>query len=167
MVGNTGFEPVTSCLSSKRSKPTELIAHKRKNLHWRFSGRWGIRTPDPLGVNEVLWTNWANRPKMRTANIFIFLFFFSLSNKIPLECLQLKKHFLLLELNLLYLPWFVRSQMHFYNLQIFAYYLIWVCSLIFRDLKIFHLQIVLHIYSLRSVKRLLFRQYFYHFKTQL
>ena len=27
-VGNTGFEPVTSCLSSKRSKPTELIAHK-------------------------------------------------------------------------------------------------------------------------------------------
>ena len=26
-VGNTGFEPVTSCLSSKRSKPTELIAH--------------------------------------------------------------------------------------------------------------------------------------------
>ena len=29
-VGNTGFEPVTSCLSSKRSKPTELIAHKRK-----------------------------------------------------------------------------------------------------------------------------------------
>ena len=25
-VGNTGFEPVTSCLSSKRSKPTELIA---------------------------------------------------------------------------------------------------------------------------------------------
>ena len=27
VVGNTGFEPVTSCLSSKRSKPTELIAH--------------------------------------------------------------------------------------------------------------------------------------------
>ncbi len=26
-MGNTGFEPVTSCLSSKRSKPTELIAH--------------------------------------------------------------------------------------------------------------------------------------------
>ena len=24
-VGDTGFEPVTSCLSSKRSKPTELI----------------------------------------------------------------------------------------------------------------------------------------------
>ena len=28
-VGNTGFEPVTSCLSSKRSKPTELIAQKK------------------------------------------------------------------------------------------------------------------------------------------
>ena len=26
-VGNTRFELVTSCLSSKRSKPTELIAH--------------------------------------------------------------------------------------------------------------------------------------------
>ena len=39
VVGNTGFEPVTSCLSSKRSKPTELIAHKSENLQWRFSGR--------------------------------------------------------------------------------------------------------------------------------
>ena len=29
-VGNTRFELVTSCLSSKRSKPTELIAHKAK-----------------------------------------------------------------------------------------------------------------------------------------
>ena len=27
-VGDTGFEPVTSCLSSKRSKPTELITRK-------------------------------------------------------------------------------------------------------------------------------------------
>ena len=27
-----------------------------------LSGREGIRTPDPLGVNQVLWTNWATRP---------------------------------------------------------------------------------------------------------
>ena len=32
-VGHTGFEPVTSCLSSKRSKPTELISH----LQYKFS----------------------------------------------------------------------------------------------------------------------------------
>ena len=38
-VGNTGFEPVTSCLSSKRSKPTELIAHKRKKPLLRLGGR--------------------------------------------------------------------------------------------------------------------------------
>ena len=29
-VGNEEFESPTSCLSSKRSKPTELIAHKAK-----------------------------------------------------------------------------------------------------------------------------------------
>lgn len=29
-VSHTGFEPVTSCLSSKRSKPTELMTHDGK-----------------------------------------------------------------------------------------------------------------------------------------
>ena len=29
-----------------------------------WCGQWGIRTPDPLGVNQVLWTNWANCPSM-------------------------------------------------------------------------------------------------------
>jgi hypothetical protein len=28
VVGDTGFEPVTSCVSSKRSNQSELIAHK-------------------------------------------------------------------------------------------------------------------------------------------
>ena len=39
-----------------------------------FGGQWGIRTPDPLGVNEVLWTNWANCPFQlvcKYINIFI------------------------------------------------------------------------------------------------
>lgn len=41
-------------------------------------GQWGIRTPDPLGVNEMLWTNWANRPLFffrdcKDKNFFIYL----------------------------------------------------------------------------------------------
>ena len=28
-----------------------------------MSGRWGIRTPDPLLVRQMLWTSWAKRPK--------------------------------------------------------------------------------------------------------
>ena len=43
LVGNTGFEPVTSCLSSKRSKPTELIAQKKSfSIHWSFVGDTGL-----------------------------------------------------------------------------------------------------------------------------
>ena len=45
---------------------------------WRlFRGRWGIRTPDPLGVNQMLWTSWAKRPccLIADANVVQFLNF--------------------------------------------------------------------------------------------
>ena len=47
-----------------------MIDIKKASIIWKlkFCGRWETRTPDPLGVSEVLWTNWANRPK-RIANI--------------------------------------------------------------------------------------------------
>ena len=48
LVGNTGFEPVTSCLSSKRSKPTELIAQKKSfSNHWSFVGDTGFEPVTP------------------------------------------------------------------------------------------------------------------------
>ena len=35
-----------------------------KSFHFSGSlgGRWGIRTPDPLLVRQMLWTSWAKRP---------------------------------------------------------------------------------------------------------
>ena len=43
-----GFEPPTSCLSSKRSKPTELKDHIKSGVSWR------IRTADLLRVKQAL-----------------------------------------------------------------------------------------------------------------
>ncbi len=55
IVDCTGFEPVTSALSRQRSKPTELTVLNQKSFSKeKLCGREGIRTPDPLGVNQVL-----------------------------------------------------------------------------------------------------------------
>ena len=44
-------------------KPHKLYNHKKNSsISWGVCGPWGIRTPDPLGVNQMLWTNWAKSP---------------------------------------------------------------------------------------------------------
>ena len=55
-------------ISFKTFKSSIWVFRNKKNPHYSadffvWCGQWGIRTPDPLGVNEVLWTNWANCPK--------------------------------------------------------------------------------------------------------
>ena len=41
----------------------KILMKIHQDCEW--CGQWGIRTPDPLGVNQVLWTNWANCPSMK------------------------------------------------------------------------------------------------------
>ena len=80
-----GFEPTTSCVSGKRSnqlsyinflwewrdsnpqcrKTTDLQSAKQPIAqHSHCCRRYRIRTYDLFGVNELLWTNWANLLKM-------------------------------------------------------------------------------------------------------
>ena len=49
-VGTCGFEPQTSCLSSRRSKPTELCSRHKKTTRIAVSGRskeWELRDSNP------------------------------------------------------------------------------------------------------------------------
>ena len=53
----------------------KIRCNKKEVLLNLFCGRWGIRTPDPLGVNQMLWTSWAKRPccLIADANVAHFL----------------------------------------------------------------------------------------------
>jgi hypothetical protein len=51
VVGCTGIEPVTSCLSSMRSEPTELtprfpFGETKVNIHWKLSKGSGCTCSD-------------------------------------------------------------------------------------------------------------------------
>ena len=49
-VGTSGFEPLTSCLSSRRSKPTELCSRHKKTACVTVSGDfslWELRDSNP------------------------------------------------------------------------------------------------------------------------
>ncbi len=54
-----------------RKKNVEIRNHvKQKRPQERpFSGSWGVRTPDPLLVRQMLWTSWAKLPFLRTAKV--------------------------------------------------------------------------------------------------
>ena len=51
IVGTSGFEPLTSCLSSRRSKPTELCSLRRHMKKPSYSGMvsmlWELRDSNP------------------------------------------------------------------------------------------------------------------------
>ena len=36
-----------------------------------MGGRWGIRTPDPLLVRQMLWTSWAKRPSFVLFSLYL------------------------------------------------------------------------------------------------